>query len=178
MAGVAPAGAAYVARLVVDHVIAAAAGDDGARSLALLAIGIEAVLVGVALAAGRGILFSQTLLRAKLAHALRDPFWKRRSRSTSPASKTRPNTTAWKRRREAAVRPLGVVSRVFSLIRYGVALFAYTGLLAQLSPWAVLALLIAGVPAFVAEARSHRRRSVFSGATRPKTASATTSRHC
>lgn len=154
VAGLAPAAAAYVARLVVDYVIAAAAGDLEARGLALVSIGAEAVLVGAVLASGRGILFAQALLKAKLAHGVtRSILDKAVDLGLSDIEDPALHDRMEEARREATVRPLSLVSRAFTLARHAIALAGYAGLLAQLSSWAVLALIIAGIPAFLTEAR-------------------------
>jgi ATP-binding cassette subfamily B protein len=69
-------------------------------------------------------------------------------------------------RREASSRPLSLVIKTFNLMRDVIALVTIGGWLYQFSPYAVLLLGVAGVPAFVAEAkfsgeafRIHRRRS-------------------
>ena len=56
-------------------------------------------------------------------------------------------------RREASTRPLSLVMRSFGLVQNGIALVSYGTLLWQFSPWAVLVLLIARLPSFVAEAK-------------------------
>ncbi len=154
VAGIAPAGAAYVARIVVDQVIAAAAGTPGARTVALWAIGAEAVLAGALVAANRGLAFSQSLLKARLAHAVtRSILDKAITLGLADFEDPALNDRMEEARREATVRPLSLVTRTFTLARYGVALVGYVGILAQLSPWAVVVLIVAGVPSFVAEAR-------------------------
>ena len=69
-------------------------------------------------------------------------------------------------RREASSRPLSLVIKTFDLMRDVISLIAIGIFLFQFSVWAVALLAIAGVPAFVAEAkfsgeafRIHRRRS-------------------
>ncbi len=69
-------------------------------------------------------------------------------------------------RREASSRPLSLVIKTFDLSRDVIALITIGIWLFQFSPYAVLLLAIAGIPAFVAEAkfsgeafRIHRRRS-------------------
>jgi ABC-type multidrug transport system fused ATPase/permease subunit len=56
-------------------------------------------------------------------------------------------------RREASSRPLALVSRTFGLIQDGLALFTYAGLLWKFSGWAVVILIIAALPVFIAETR-------------------------
>lgn len=154
VAGVAPAIAAYVARIVVDQTVAAMDGVAGARDTAMWAIGAEALLVGAVVAAGRGLTFCQQLLKAKLAHTvthliLEKAITLRLSDFEDPSLHDRMEEA----RREATVRPLSLITRAFTLARYAISLVGYFALLAQLSWWAVLVLVLAGIPSFLAEAR-------------------------
>jgi ATP-binding cassette subfamily B protein len=56
-------------------------------------------------------------------------------------------------RREASVRPISVVTESFQLVQNVLTLFGYAGLLFSFSPWAVLGLLLAALPATLAEMR-------------------------
>ena len=56
-------------------------------------------------------------------------------------------------RREASNRPLSMVVRTFSLVQNAIALITFSGLLLQFSVWAVMILMSASIPAFVAETR-------------------------
>ena len=56
-------------------------------------------------------------------------------------------------RREASVRPLSMVNETFQLGQNVLTLAGYITLLIGFSPWAVLALAVAGIPATVAEMR-------------------------
>jgi ATP-binding cassette subfamily B protein len=56
-------------------------------------------------------------------------------------------------RREASTRPLSLVQRTFALAQNCVSLVSYAALLLAFSPWAVVLLLVAGLPGFVAETR-------------------------
>ncbi|MDG0998809.1 MAG: ABC transporter ATP-binding protein, partial [Gammaproteobacteria bacterium] len=56
-------------------------------------------------------------------------------------------------RREASSRPLSLVIKTFDLIRNGISLITIGVWLFQFSAYAVLLLLMAGVPAFIAEAK-------------------------
>ncbi|MEO8877026.1 MAG: ABC transporter ATP-binding protein [Polyangiaceae bacterium] len=58
-----------------------------------------------------------------------------------------------KARREASSRPLSVVTRSFQILQNTVSLFGYAALLLRFSGWAVAALLLAAIPATVAEMR-------------------------
>ena len=56
-------------------------------------------------------------------------------------------------RREASVRPLSLVGRTFGLVKDGLSLVTFGGLLLNFSPIAVFMLMLAAIPAFVAETR-------------------------
>ena len=56
-------------------------------------------------------------------------------------------------RREASSRPLSLVMRTFGLVQNVVSLLSFAVLLVHFSPWAVVVLLLAGVPAFIAETK-------------------------
>jgi len=56
-------------------------------------------------------------------------------------------------RREASQRPLSLVMRTFGLLQNLISLISYATLLIQFSIWALVILLCAGLPAFVAETK-------------------------
>jgi ATP-binding cassette subfamily B protein len=56
-------------------------------------------------------------------------------------------------RREASSRPLSLVMRTFGLLQNAISLVSFGGLLIRFSPWAVVLLVLAGLPAFLAEAK-------------------------
>jgi ATP-binding cassette subfamily B protein len=56
-------------------------------------------------------------------------------------------------RREASSRPLSLVMRTFGLTQNMISLLSYAALLVRFSPWTMVVLLVAGLPAFVAEAK-------------------------
>ncbi len=56
-------------------------------------------------------------------------------------------------RREASQRPLSLVMRSFTLVQNLVSLVSFSVLLFTFSPWAVLLLVVAGLPGFVAETK-------------------------
>src|SRR5258707_9136917 len=56
-------------------------------------------------------------------------------------------------RREASSRPLSLVLQVFAIAQIAILLAAYAVLLIRLSPWSVLVLVAASIPAFISETR-------------------------
>jgi ATP-binding cassette subfamily B protein len=158
VAGTLPAAVAYVGALIVDAVVAAIQADEVARAAltrnALVFVAAEALLVATIAGAQRGISLCQSLLRAQLsqrvnvmilekaltlelAHFENSDFYDKLTRA----------------RREASSRPLSLVMRTFGLGQNAVSLVSFGTLLFSFSPWAVLLLLLAGLPAFLAEAR-------------------------
>jgi ATP-binding cassette subfamily B protein len=153
VAGVLPASVAYVGSLIVDAVVTAMrSGGSAARVVELVVL--EGVLVAAIAAAQRGLSLCQSLLRAQLgqrvnvmilekaltlelAHFEDSEFYDKLTRA----------------RREASTRPLSLVTRTFGLTQNGISLASYAVLLARFSPWAVAVLLLAGVPAFIAEVK-------------------------
>ncbi|MGD9600018.1 MAG: ABC transporter ATP-binding protein [Steroidobacteraceae bacterium] len=153
VAGVLPAAIAWVGARIVDAVVTAVATthDPGA---ALRYVLIEGVLVAVMAIAQRLLTLAQSLLRAQLgqrvnvmilekaitlelAHFEDADFYDKLTRA----------------RREASSRPLSLVLRTFGLAQNAVSIVSFAVLLAQFSPWAVVVLIAAGLPAFVAEAK-------------------------
>jgi ABC-type multidrug transport system fused ATPase/permease subunit len=155
VAGVLPSGMAYAGKLIVDAVIKAA--ETGAAEdlqQALVWVGVEAGLVVVMSAAQRGLMVSQQLLRALLGQRVNEVVLEKAITLNLPQfedSETYDKMT--RARREASSRPLSLINRTFGLIQNAIAISTYAGLLLQFSGWAVLILVVAGVPAFVAEAK-------------------------
>jgi ATP-binding cassette, subfamily B, bacterial len=158
VAGVLPAAVAWVGQLIVDGVVAAIAMQRQTGSAevtaVLLFVALEAGIVAIMAGAQRGISVCQALLRAllgqrinvmilqkaltlRLAHFEDSEFYDKLTRA----------------RREASTRPLSLVNRSFGLVQNGISLLSYGVLLVQFSPWAVLILVLGGIPAFIAEAK-------------------------
>lgn len=154
VAGVAPTAAAYLSKVVVDGVLAAVAGDPQAKVTTFWAIVGEVSLVGLLVVAGRVLSLCEQLLKARLAHTVTHVILERAIRlDLADFENPSLHDRLEEARREATVRPLSLVLRSFTLARYAIALVGYVWLLGQLSWWAVVALLVAGVPSFLAEAR-------------------------
>jgi ATP-binding cassette subfamily B protein len=117
-------------------------------------VALEGLLVASLAGAQRGLSMCQSLLRAQLgqrvnvmilekaltlqlAHFEDSEFYDKLTRA----------------RREASSRPLSLVTRTFGLGQNAISLVSYGSLLFQFSPWAVLVLLLAGLPSFFAETK-------------------------
>jgi len=154
LAGVLPASVAYVGALIVDAVVGAipTGGADTGRVLVLVAL--EGLLVAAIAAAQRGLSLAQSLLRVQLGQRVNELILEKaltlELRHFEDSEFYDKLTRA---RREASSRPLSLVTRTFGLAQNGIQLVSYGVLLARFSPWAVLVLVLAGLPAFIAEAK-------------------------
>jgi ATP-binding cassette subfamily B protein len=167
VAGLLPAGIAWIGQLIVDTVVALI-GDNQAGgavdySRALWLVAAEGVLVASLAAAQRGIGFCQSLLRVLLSQRVHEMILEKAlTLSLAQFEDSEFYDKLNRARQEASVKPLSLVTRTFSLIQNGIVLIGYAGLLMQFSVWAVIILVIAGLPSFFAEAKfSGERFRVF-----------------
>ena len=158
IAGLLPAGVAYVGAHIVDAVVHASrqwatSGSAPWRPVIQWVL-LEGLLVALLAGAQRGLSVCQSLLRAllgqrvnvmilekaltlELAHFEDSEFYDKLTRA----------------RREASTRPLSLVTRTFGLGQNAISLISYGTLLFHFSPWAVLVLLLAGLPSFISETK-------------------------
>ncbi len=155
VAGLLPAAVAYVGKLIVDGVVlAAASGSADDRWQALTWVAAEAGLVALLAASQRGLDVCQQLLRAQLGHRVNVMILEKALRlDLGQFEDSAFYDKMTRARREASYRPLSLVQRSFGLLQNGVALTTYAALLLSFSPWAVLALCVGSIPAFVAETK-------------------------
>jgi ABC-type multidrug transport system fused ATPase/permease subunit len=153
IAGLLPAAIAYVGKLIVDAVVQAAqSGDPADRLTALTYLGYEAILVAILAAANQGLSLCQSLLRALLGQKVNMLILEKAQ--TLPLTYFEDSEFYDKMtqaRRQASARPLSMVNRTFGLVQDTLRLLTFGGLLFQFSGWAVLLLMGATIPAFVAE---------------------------
>lgn len=158
LAGVLPAAMAWVGALIIDAVVAATkvAQDAGVVSMTRIftLVVIEAVIVAALAGAQRGISLCQALLRAQLGQRVNVMILEKAlTLELAQFEDAEFYDKLTRARREASSRPLSLVIRTFGLGQNMVSLISYAVLLVQFSPWAVLVLMIAGLPAFYAETR-------------------------
>jgi ATP-binding cassette, subfamily B, bacterial len=157
-AGLLPAGVAYVGAHIVDAVVHASrtwttSGHPSLRPV-FEWVALEGLLVAALAGAQRGLSLCQSLPRAQmgqrvnvmilekaltleLAHFEDSEFYDKLTRA----------------RREASSRPLSLVTRTFGLGQNAISLISYGTLLFHFSPWAVVVLLLAGLPSFLSETK-------------------------
>jgi ATP-binding cassette subfamily B protein len=163
LAAALPPVVAYVGKLIIDAVIAAQATAPGVareaalfRAVRLVALELGAViaiagceriltlvrqLVGLRLGIDLNVRILAKAQHLELRHFEDPEFYDKLTRA----------------RREASTRPLSLIQSNFQVVRHGLTLGGYIALLIGFSGWMALVLLLATVPAFIAEAR-------FSGA--------------
>jgi ABC-type multidrug transport system fused ATPase/permease subunit len=154
-AAVLPAGIVYVGKLIIDAVVVAArTGLAHDRSRVLALVGIEFALMVASALVNRGLGLLRELLRANLGNVVNLRILEK---AVSLELRHFEDADVYDKmqnaRREASSRPLSLVLQAFSIAQNGITLAAYAALLVRLSPWSVLVLVIASIPAFVAEAR-------------------------
>ncbi|MEM8607962.1 MAG: ABC transporter ATP-binding protein [Myxococcota bacterium] len=155
VAGVLPAAAAWVGKLIVDAVVnAAETGSVADRNDALTWVAVELAIVAVLAGAQRGLNTCQQLLRALLGQRVNEMILEKALTLDLVAFEDSELYDAMTRaRREASQRPLSLVMRSFQLVQHSFSLIAYSGLLLQLSVWALVVLVVAAIPAFFVETR-------------------------
>src|SRR5580658_7944561 len=153
VAGILPASVAYVGALIVDAVVGAMrSGGSPARVIELVAL--EGALIVAIAAAQRGLSLCQSLLRAQLGQRVNVMILEKAlTLELQHFEDSEFYDKLTRARREASTRPLSLVTRTFGLVQNAISLVSYGVLLAHFSPWAVAVLLLAGLPAFVAEAK-------------------------
>jgi len=150
-----PAAMAWVGKLIVDAVVAAArTGDSAQRWHVLRLVTLEAGLMAVSTAMSRGQALLRDLMRASLGNHVNTLILEKAAtlelRHFEDADFYDKMQNA---RREASIRPLSMALETASLLQQLLILASYAVLLARLSPWSVLLIVAASVPSFIAEAR-------------------------
>ncbi|MGQ0506745.1 MAG: ABC transporter ATP-binding protein [Myxococcaceae bacterium] len=147
-----PAAIAYVGKLIIDAVVSATREGQPDRVYRLVAVELGLMLASMVLGRGLGLL--RELMRANLGNLVNVRILEKalalelRHFEDSELYDKMQNA-----RREAASRPLSLVLQAFSIIQNLITLGAYAALLVKLSPWSVLIIVAASIPAFIAEAR-------------------------
>ena len=156
--GLLPAAIASVGGLFVDAVAgalgSAGAAAEVARSEALTFVYIEVGLVLLMTAAQQANTVCQAVLRVLLGNKINVMILEKAlTLELAHFEDAEYYDKLVRARREASSRPLSLVTKTFDLLRNVISLVAIGVFLFQFSPYAVLLLSIAGVPAFIAEAK-------------------------
>lgn len=148
-----PVAIAYVGKLIVDAVVASIAAPDHPLGPPLTWVAVELGLILASHASGQYSGLLAQLLRARLAlHVDRIIFEKALTLSIRHFEDPAFMDTLERARKESSWRPLEMITHGLRLAKEITTLLGFGALLAQLSPFAVLALALAGLP-FLAETR-------------------------
>ena len=153
-AGALPGGIAYVSKLLVDAVLQASQSDDPQLKIyAAQIVGLELILVVAMAALQRGLSTASSLLRALLSQRVNQMILEKAlALSLSHFEDAKTYDKLSQARRRASSKPLSLVEKTFGLMQNCISLVTYGALLLNFSPWAVLLLVLAGVPSFAVEA--------------------------
>lgn len=155
VAGLLPGAIAYIGKLIVDSVVLASqSGAQTQRWMALQYVGLEAIAVMALAATQRGLTVCQSLLRVLLGQRVNVLILEKAlTLDLTHFENSEFYDKITQARHEASHRPLSLVMRTFGLIQSALSLVTYGGLLLNFSLWAVLILVVAAVPPFIAETR-------------------------
>lgn len=158
LAGVLPVAIAYVIQFIVDSVVIAVQQSgpvaDQAGSDVLFYILLEAGMVVLLTATQRANTVCQSILRVLLGNKVNVMILEKAlTLELSHFEDAEYYDKLARARREASSRPLSLVTKTFDVIKDSISLISIAVLLFQFSPLAVLLLALAGVPAFIVEAK-------------------------
>ena len=152
-AGLLPASIAYVGQWLVDSVVAAIQ-DQQLTEQVIHWLVIEAILIALLAAIQTALSICNDLLRAQLGHRVNLLILEKTQQlELAQLEDSEFYDRLTRARREASTRPLSLVKRTFGVIQNGIAIISFSGLLFAFSPWAVLVLVLGGLPAFFVEAK-------------------------
>lgn len=147
LAGILPAGIAWVGKLIVDGVVE----EDSAR-IVLSYVALEAGIIALQSGIRQGMMVCQSLLRVLLGQRVNSLILEK---ALTLELKDFEDATLYDKmtraRQEASSRPLSLVMGSFSLLQNLLSLVAYGGVLITFSGWAVGILVLAALPVFIAE---------------------------
>ncbi|WP_174783800.1 ABC transporter ATP-binding protein, partial [Dolichospermum sp. UHCC 0259] len=157
--GLLPAAISYIGKLIVDAVVFASIANSNSHGFvnhsgALWYVGLEAIAIILLAGSQRGITICQSLLRVLLGQRVNVLILEKALtldlRQFEDSEFYDKLTNA---RREASVRPLSLVTRTFGLVQNALSLLTYGVLLVNFSVWAVVMLIVAAMPVFIAETK-------------------------
>ncbi len=153
LAGTLPALVALLGARIVDAVVAAAS-TDGALAPVLELVALEGAAVALLALSTRALSLATTLLREQLGFRVNSMILEKAlTLDLEHFEDSEFYDRLTRARREASARPLSLVQRTFRLAQNLISLASFGVLLWQFSPLAVMLLLLAGVPGFIAETK-------------------------
>ena len=154
--------------MIVDGVLNAVdTGLTGDRNTVLLWVVAEAAVIGSLLSARRLLVFQKRILHAELGYAVSRAIFDKTLRmdlETIEHPETQQQIVF--ARQFAAARPYGLVNRSFEAAQYSLTIVSFAALLWTFSPWALLLVMVAGLPLFFGEVRfSNKAFRFYTGRT-------------
>lgn len=152
--GLLPAAVAWVGAQIVDAVVLAMRSSGHQVQAMLRLVLLEGLLVATLAGVQRGLSLCQALLRAQLGQRVNVMILEKAlTLELQHFEDSEFYDKLTRARREASSRPLSLVMRTFGLVQNAISLLSFGVLLVHFSPWTVVVLLLAGVPAFIAETK-------------------------
>jgi ATP-binding cassette, subfamily B, bacterial len=153
--GLLPSAIALIGKLIVDSVVLAnRTGLQLDRQIAIDYVWVEAIAIVFLAAAQKGLVVSQSLLRVLLAQRVNESILEKAlTLDLAHFEDSEFYDKMSQARSQASSRPLSLINRTFGLCQSALTLITFSGLLWQFSGWAVLVLIVAAIPAFIAETR-------------------------
>jgi ATP-binding cassette, subfamily B, bacterial len=161
--GLLPGSIAYIGKLIVDSVVLANRSSLMIDSLsetlrerqhALGYVALEAAQIILLAAAQKGLVVCQSLLRVLLAQRVNELILEKAlTLDLAHFEDSEFYDKMSQARSQASSRPLSLINRTFGLGQSALTLLTFSGLLWQFSGWAVLVLIAAAIPSFIAETR-------------------------
>jgi ATP-binding cassette, subfamily B, bacterial len=155
VSGLLPGAIAIVGKLIVDSVVLAnRSGLQLDRQTALNYVYLEAIAIVVLAATQKGLVVCQSLLRVLLAQRVNELILEKAlTLDLTHFEDSEFYDKMSQARSQASSRPLSLITRTFGLCQSALTLMTFSGLLWQFSGWAVLVLIVAAIPSFIAETR-------------------------
>ena len=155
VSGLLPGAVALIGKLIVDSVVVAnRSGLTIDRQTAINYVCLEAIAIVLLAAAQKGLVVCQSLLRVLLAQRVNELILEKAlTLDLTHFEDSEFYDKMSQARSQASSRPLSLITRTFGLCQSALTLLTFSGLLWQFSGWAVLVLIVAAIPSFIAETR-------------------------
>ena len=153
--GLLPGAVALVGKSIVDSVVLAnRSGLTIDRQTAINYVCLEAIAIVLLAASQKGLVVCQSLLRVLLAQRVNELILEKAlTLDLTHFEDSEFYDKMSQARSQASSRPLSLITRTFGLCQSALTLLTFSGLLWQFSGWAVLVLIVAAIPSFIAETR-------------------------
>jgi ATP-binding cassette, subfamily B, bacterial len=163
VSGLLPSAIAIIGKFIVDSVVLAnqsrsqmpnLASPWDYRQTAINYVCLEAIAIVLLAAAQKGVVVCQSLLRVLLAQRVNELILEKAlTLDLTHFEDSEFYDKMSQARSQASSRPLSLITRTFGLCQSALTLVTFSGLLWQFSGWAVLVLVVAAIPSFIAETR-------------------------